>query len=165
MLGTEPAWLATDRALLTGSVTLPAEFDIACSTSPSDIPAKSYLAGTLNCVRCSHGIVYPPSPILKIPHVYQYLVYHFPYVRNRMDTHVTVVAANMSRWPTGMIPSEIKAPSVRSTLPNLPLFATPFAGTVKSVKDWSKWAYVSPSTPASACTNAMCISVSSGFAI
>jgi hypothetical protein len=33
------------------------------------------------------------------------------------------------------------------------------------VKDLSKWAYVSPSTPASACTNAMCISVASGFAI
>jgi hypothetical protein len=85
MLGTEPAWLAMDRALLTGSVAfkLPAEFDIACLTSPSEIPAKSYFVGTLNCVRCSHGIVYPPSPILKIPHVYQYPVYHFPYVGNR----------------------------------------------------------------------------------
>ena len=78
---------------------------------------------------------------------------------------MTVVAANTSKCPTGMIPSEAKAPFVRSTFPNLPLFAVPFAGTVKPVKDWSKWAYVSPLTPESACTNAMCISVSSGFAI
>ena len=50
-----------------------------------------------------------------------------------MDTHMTVVAANTSRCPTGMISSEIRAPFVRSTLPNCPLFAVPFAGTVKPV--------------------------------
>jgi hypothetical protein len=67
--------------------------------------------------------------------VYQYPVYHFPCVGKGMDTHVTVVAANTSRCPTGIIPSEIKALFVRSTLPNLPLFAVPFAGMVKPVKD------------------------------
>lgn len=72
-LGTEPAaaiptaLLVSDRALLTGPVALSAKlvFDIACLTSPSDIPAKSYFVGTLSCVRCNHGIVYPPSPILR----------------------------------------------------------------------------------------------------
>jgi hypothetical protein len=87
-LGTEPAvlptaWLAADRALLTGPVALSVEFDIAWLTSLSDIPAKSYFVGTLNCVRCNHGIVYPPEPILKNPHVYQYPVYHFPCVGHR----------------------------------------------------------------------------------
>jgi hypothetical protein len=61
-LGTEPAalptaWLAADRALLMGPVALSVEFDIACLTSSSDIPAKSYFVGTLDCVRCNHGIV------------------------------------------------------------------------------------------------------------
>ena len=128
------------RASLTGPVALSAKFDIARLTFPSEIPAKSYFVGTLNCVRCNHGIVYPPSPILKIPHLYQYPVYDFPCVGNKSgkNTHVTVVAANTSRCPTGIIPSEIKAPFVRSTLPNIPLFAAPFAGTVKPVKDWSK---------------------------
>ena len=54
---------------------------------------------------------------------------------------------------------------MRATLPNFPLFAAPFAGMAKLVKDWPKWAYISPPTPASACANSICMSAPSGFAI
>ena len=58
-----------------------------------------------------------------------------------------------SKLPLGMIPKDAKAPFVRRTLPNVPLFAVPFAGTTKLLKDWSKCAKTSPSTPLSDWTN------------
>jgi hypothetical protein len=78
----------------------------------------------------------------------------------KSDTHITVAATNVEATQ-GMIVNEGMAPFVRTTLPNPPshLFAVPFAGMVKLVKGWLKWAYISPSAAASVCANVICIRV------
>lgn len=103
-----------DEVLLDVAVLLDSDAMMLFATScmaemvPSD---KPYVVGTPGWSSCIHGTVYPPTLIS------------------------TVCAALTSRRPSGMIPSDSNAPFVRSTFPNVPLFAVPFAGTTKLLKD------------------------------
>ena len=107
----EPAERSVDTAPVTFAlVLLPSRID-CISEIDRDNP---YVVGTSVCFDCNHGTSYPPTPIW------------------------TVSALAMSRYPKGMIPNDASAPFVRRTLPKVPLFAVPLAGTTKLSNAWSK---------------------------